>query len=134
MITVTENAAQKAIGLIEREGRSSDEGFGLRMKVVGGGCSGFQYDLAFGESKGNDKVFEFHGLRVFVDPRSTLYLAGSTLDLQGRSDGLRLQDYESERQDGMRLRRILQRLIGIQCGHGAEYAKVVFCPFFVPIA
>lgn len=85
MITVTENAAQKAIGLIEREGRSSDEGFGLRMKVVGGGCSGFQYDLAFGESKGNDKVFEFHGLRVFVDPRSTLYLAGSTLDFK---DGL----------------------------------------------
>ena len=85
MITVTENAAQKAIGLIAREGHSAEEGFGLRMKVVGGGCSGFQYDLAFGESKGNDKVFEFHGLKIFVDPRSTLYLAGSTLDYQ---DGL----------------------------------------------
>ena len=85
MLTVTENAAQKAIALITREGHSAEEGFGLRMKVVGGGCSGFQYDLQFGESKGSDKVFEFHGLKVFVDPRSTLYLAGSTLDYM---DGL----------------------------------------------
>jgi iron-sulfur cluster assembly protein len=85
MITITENAAQKGLALIEREGHSADEGFGLRMQVVGGGCSGFQYNLEFGESKGNDKVFEFHGLKVYVDPRSTLYLAGSTLDYK---DGL----------------------------------------------
>jgi len=85
MITVTEKAAQTALGLIEREGNSTDERFGLRMQVVGGGCSGFQYNLEFGESKGNDKVFEFHGLKVYVDPRRTLYLAGSTLDYK---DGL----------------------------------------------
>ncbi len=85
MITVTENAAQKAIGLIEQEGHSTDDGFGLRMQIVGGGCSGFQYNLEFGESKGSDKVFEFHGLKIYIDPRSTLYLAGSTLDYK---DGL----------------------------------------------
>ncbi len=86
MITVTESAAQKAITLI---GHSSSEAptdeLGLRMQVVGGGCSGFQYNLEFGISKGTDKVFEFHGLRVFIDPRSTLYLAGSVLDY---NDGL----------------------------------------------
>ena len=86
MITVTESAAQKAITLISHSSSEAptDE-LGLRMQVVGGGCSGFQYNLEFGTSKGTDKVFEFHGLRVFIDPRSTLYLAGSVLDY---NDGL----------------------------------------------
>lgn len=86
MITVTESAAQKAITLISRSSSEAptDE-LGLRMQVIGGGCSGFQYNLEFGSPKGTDKVFEFHGLKVFIDPRSTLYLAGSMLDY---NDGL----------------------------------------------
>ena len=84
MITVTEAAAKKAIVLLrkmaEENGDISDKEYGLRMQVVGGGCSGFQYNLEFGELKSSDKIFEHHGLKVFVDSRSTLYLAGSTLD------------------------------------------------------
>ncbi len=85
MITVTESAAQKAITLINGSENDAEEKLGLRMQVIGGGCSGFQYNLEFGEPKDTDKVFEFHGLRVFIDPRSTLYLAGSVLDY---NDGL----------------------------------------------
>jgi iron-sulfur cluster assembly protein len=85
MITVTESAAQKAITLISNSAAPAESELGLRMQVVGGGCSGFQYNLEFGSAKGTDKVFEFHGLKIFVDPRSTLYLAGSVLDY---NDGL----------------------------------------------
>lgn len=85
MITVTESAAQKAITLINSGENPDAAALGLRMQVVGGGCSGFQYNLEFGAAKGTDKVFEFHGLKVFIDPRSTLYLAGSVLDY---NDGL----------------------------------------------
>ena len=84
MINVTESAAQKAITLITQS-ETLAESDGLRMQVVGGGCSGFQYNLEFGPAKDTDKIFEFHGLKVFMDPRSTLYLAGSVLDY---NDGL----------------------------------------------
>ena len=85
MIDVTESAAQKAITLINNSENDTDTELGLRMQVIGGGCSGFQYSLEFGESKGTDRVYEFHGLKVFIDPRSSLYLAGSVLDY---NDGL----------------------------------------------
>ena len=85
MITITESAAEKATALINHKTTQSESELGLRMQVVGGGCSGFQYNLEFGTAKDTDKVFEFHGLKVFIDPRSTLYLAGSVLDY---NDGL----------------------------------------------
>ena len=80
MIIVTESAAEKAITLINSSENDTEAELGLRMQVIGGGCSGFQYNLEFGAAKGSDKVLEFHGLKVFIDPRSSLYLAGSVLD------------------------------------------------------
>lgn len=54
---------------------------GLRVAVVGGGCSGFSYHLAFeSESNGMDRVIDFNGLKVFVDPTSLLYLDGTEID------------------------------------------------------
>ena len=85
MITVTESAAEKAITLINSSENDTEAERGLRMQVIGGGCSGFQYNLEFGAAKGSDRVLEFHGLKVFIDPRSSLYLAGSVLDY---NDGL----------------------------------------------
>ena len=88
MITVTEAAAQKACQLLKKtleEETDPDITHGLRMQIIGGGCSGFQYDLGFDEQRDGDKVFEQHGLKVLVDPRSTLYLAGAILDY---NDGL----------------------------------------------
>ena len=85
MVTITETAAQKASILMQNEKPDLEKEFGLRMKVVGGGCSGFQYELGFDEPRSDDRVIDQHGLKVFLDPRSILYLAGSTLDY---NDGL----------------------------------------------
>src|SRR5712692_4547244 len=54
---------------------------GLRVSVVGGGCSGFSYQMNFeNETNGIDKVFEFEGLKVFVDQASLMYLKGTRID------------------------------------------------------
>jgi iron-sulfur cluster assembly accessory protein len=54
---------------------------GLRVGVVGGGCSGFQYSMQFENGAGMmDKTFEFDGLKVFVDATSLMYLTGATVD------------------------------------------------------
>jgi iron-sulfur cluster assembly protein len=54
---------------------------GLRVAVVGGGCSGFSYQMNFeSESNGIDKIYEFEGLKVFVDQASLMYLNGTKID------------------------------------------------------
>jgi iron-sulfur cluster assembly protein len=53
---------------------------GLRVGVRGGGCSGFQYQLAFDEQRGDDVVFESSGLKVIVDRQSLPYVDGSSID------------------------------------------------------
>jgi len=54
---------------------------GLRIGVVGGGCSGFQYSMSFENQSGMmDKVYDFNGLKVFVDATSLMYLNGCTVD------------------------------------------------------
>jgi iron-sulfur cluster assembly accessory protein len=53
---------------------------GLRVGVRGGGCSGFQYQLAFDERRDDDVVFEDHGLRILVDSQSLPYVDGSSID------------------------------------------------------
>jgi len=56
-------------------------GYGVRVGVVGGGCSGFQYSMDFeNEHKDGDSVYEFGPVRVFVDPMSAMYLQGVTID------------------------------------------------------
>jgi iron-sulfur cluster assembly accessory protein len=54
---------------------------GLRVGVVGGGCSGFQYSMSFENSAGMmDKTFDFDGLKIFVDATSLMYLKGVSVD------------------------------------------------------
>ena len=78
VITLTEAAASKVAQLMERDGR---EGFGLRLKVVGGGCSGLQYQLMFDNQIGEwDQEDQQSGVRVLVDSKSAVYLAGATVD------------------------------------------------------
>jgi iron-sulfur cluster assembly protein len=81
---MTEKAAAE-IRRIKADNKIPDE-HGLRFGVKGGGCSGFSYVLGFdSESKKGDVVFELHGLKVFVDPKSLFYISGTELDF---SDGL----------------------------------------------
>ncbi len=79
LIEVTEPAADRIRALLEQEGKL--ESHGLRMKVVGGGCSGLRYELAFDDDVGDDDTeVESHGVRLIVDDKSALYLMGTTLD------------------------------------------------------
>ncbi|MFQ5998083.1 MAG: iron-sulfur cluster insertion protein ErpA, partial [Candidatus Bathyarchaeia archaeon] len=53
---------------------------GLRIWVSGGGCSGFQYGMAFDSKRDDDEVIESNGVKVLIDPMSTKYLEGSQID------------------------------------------------------
>lgn len=84
MITVTENAKNKAVELMRQENRP-EESF-IRVGVEGGGCSGLSYKLEFDHQlRDDDKVFEDKGVRIVCDKKSFLYLVGTQLDF---SDGL----------------------------------------------
>ena len=77
-IKLTDRAAAMVKETIEREGL---QGSGLRVAVVGGGCSGFQYSLDIEkEERAGDTVFEVNGVRCFVDPMSSMYLLGVEVD------------------------------------------------------
>src|SRR5271154_6237480 len=79
MITLTDKGAEKV-----REFLSSQSAVvstaGLRVGVRGGGCSGFQYALAFDEQRSDDTVFEDKGIRLLVDNPSLPYVRGSVID------------------------------------------------------
>lgn len=78
MIKMSETAAAEIHRLLVQE---SKETWGLRVGVVGGGCSGLSYTLAFDEKPTDkDTVFEIQGVKVFVDPKSYLFLNGMQLD------------------------------------------------------
>jgi iron-sulfur cluster insertion protein len=75
---LTAIAAEKVREIKAAEG--IEESYGLRMRVVGGGCSGFSYDLYFDQVGEMDQTFESHGIKVVVDPMSLQYLAGTEVD------------------------------------------------------
>ncbi|MCL6546904.1 MAG: iron-sulfur cluster assembly accessory protein [Bryobacteraceae bacterium] len=78
MIQMTETAVNKVKEILEMQ---DPKPAGLRIAVVGGGCSGFNYSMAFENSPGLlDKVYEFDGLKVFIDQASMLYLDGASVD------------------------------------------------------
>jgi len=84
MVTVTDKAKDKIDHLVKDSGL--DESYFLRVSVQGGGCSGLSYNLDFdNEIKKGDQFFEDKGVRLALDMKSFLYLAGTELDF---SDGL----------------------------------------------
>ncbi|WP_339878546.1 iron-sulfur cluster assembly accessory protein [uncultured Algoriphagus sp.] len=84
MIIVSDKAKERILELKKEEGRSENEN--IRVSVKGGGCSGLMYDLGFdGAQVETDHVFEDKGVKILVDRKSLLYLAGTTLEF---TDGL----------------------------------------------
>ena len=78
MITITDAAASKIRELTPAD---MQEKYALRMRVFGGGCSGLQYQMGLEEEQNpNDKVFVSNGVKVFIDMKSALYLAGAEVD------------------------------------------------------
>jgi iron-sulfur cluster assembly accessory protein len=93
MISITDKGAEKVREFLDAqqadvtphaEGKALA---GLRVGVRGGGCSGFQYQLAFDEQRDSDIVFESHGLKLLVDSESLQFVSGSTIDYQESLQG-----------------------------------------------
>src|ERR687884_1091125 len=78
-VTFTETGAEKVREFLAAQ-EADLASAGLRVGVRGGGCSGFQYQLAFDEQRDGDVVFENHGLRILVDNQSLPYVDGSSID------------------------------------------------------
>jgi iron-sulfur cluster assembly accessory protein len=80
-ITLTPRAAEKVRQLLAQP--DQQEATGLRVKVVGGGCSGMSYQLVLDRAAAEkDKVFESEGIRIYVDPKSNLFVSGTEIDYQ----------------------------------------------------
>ena len=91
-ITLTDSAANKVRRLREEEG---DNNLMLRVYVTGGGCSGFSYGFNFADEVGeDDQVFETHGEKVIIDPKSLSYLDGTELDFvkEGLNEGFKFNN------------------------------------------
>ena len=77
-VTITEFAAKKINEIMKAQNK---EGYGLRVEVVRGGCAGYTYNMDFEKTKADDDmVFEEHGLRLFVSPKSMEFLNGTQID------------------------------------------------------
>lgn len=87
-VTLTENAARHVTNYIAKRGR----GMGLRLGVKTTGCSGLAYKIEFADAANpEDQLFESHGIKVLVDPKSLAYLEGTELDYtrEGLNEGFK---------------------------------------------
>jgi iron-sulfur cluster assembly protein len=83
-IQITEKAVEKIKFFAKKDGLQDE--FGVKVGVKGGGCSGLLYTLSIEKEAGpNEKVVDYNGVKVFIDKKSYIYLAGTTLDF---GDGL----------------------------------------------
>ena len=91
MITITENAAKHINGYLTKRGK----GLGVRLGVKTSGCSGMAYNLEFvDEASAEDLVFEEHGARIYIDPKSLVYLDGTQVDYtkEGLQEGFKFEN------------------------------------------
>ncbi len=80
LLSITEKAANKVKQMAAKQNRAETA---IRISVVGGGCSGLSYQFGFiDKMEPKDKVFEEHGVKVAVDAKALLYIAGSQLDYE----------------------------------------------------
>jgi iron-sulfur cluster assembly protein len=86
MITISDKGAEKVQEFLDSQAADVSLA-GLRVGVRGGGCSGFQYQLAFDEQRADDAVFESHGLKLLVDRESLPFVSGSTIDYEESLQG-----------------------------------------------
>lgn len=87
-IKITENALKEIKNIIVQ--KNVPEGYGLRVGVQGGGCSGLSYQLGFDKPREHDNQYTIDGLLVIIDKRHLLYIAGMEMDYQ---DGLNARGF-----------------------------------------
>ncbi len=78
LVEITDRAIEEIRAIFVRE--NPDPGTGLRLGVIGGGCSGLQYSMEFSPPRERDHVMTFGAVTVLLDPKSSIYLKGITLD------------------------------------------------------
>jgi iron-sulfur cluster assembly protein len=87
MIKVSDYAKEKAIQLMTEDGFDPTEDY-IRVGVKSGGCSGLEYVLRFDNQKTDtDQIFEDNNIKIIIDKKSILYLAGTTLEYSGGLNG-----------------------------------------------
>ncbi|GEJ44866.1 MULTISPECIES: HesB/IscA family protein [unclassified Chryseobacterium] len=87
MIKVSDHAKEKAIQLMTEDGFNPAEDY-IRVGVKSGGCSGLEYVLKFDNQKTDaDQIFEDNNIKIIIDKKSILYLAGTTLEYSGGLNG-----------------------------------------------
>ena len=99
-IAITKKAATRIKGILDAEKK---HGHGLRLSVVGGGCSGMNYNIAFDDKKGEfDKVYKSKGIDIYCDLQSWLYLKGTTIDFSDDilSGGFKIENPNASRTCG----------------------------------
>lgn len=84
IISITEKALGKIKEIAAAEQKNDNQA--LRLAVMGGGCSGFSYKIEFSEIKESDNIISKDNISIVIDPKSSIYLNGTTLDYQ---DGLK---------------------------------------------
>ncbi|OIQ18269.1 MAG: heme biosynthesis protein HemY [Bacteriovorax sp. MedPE-SWde] len=84
LLTITDKAIEHINQIFESEDKDR-ELIGVRLGVIGGGCSGLSYKIDFGEKLEKDNVLMFNTIKIFIDPKSSIYLRGVELDFK---DGL----------------------------------------------
>lgn len=78
ILTLTEAAANQVKNILLKQHK---EGYGMRIKVLGGGCAGYTYQMDIEEKPlPNDKVLEFFNVKVFVDPKTALFITDTEID------------------------------------------------------
>ena len=83
IVQITDKAKDQIKTIFNAESPAADSG--LRLAVVGGGCSGLQYKIEFSKKKEKDNIITLDGIEVLIDPKSSIYLKGVVLDFK---DGL----------------------------------------------
>jgi len=93
VLYLTDSARDKIIQLMNKDNKD-EKTWALRVGVIGGGCSGFSYKMSFDqEPKAGDIDFEENGIRIFVDPKSALFMQGLRIDYK---DGLEASGFSYE--------------------------------------
>ena len=82
IIEVSKKAQTQMLNILKGQDNDNE---GIRVGVIGGGCSGLSYNIDFGQHKENDRIIDLDGLKIFIDPKSSIYLDGVIIDF---SDGL----------------------------------------------
>ena len=81
IVSITDKAKAQIHKIFNEQG----QGRGLRLAVIGGGCSGLSYKIDFDDKREHDNIIDLSGVQVYIDPKSTIYLKGVELDFK---DGL----------------------------------------------